>query len=170
MQSRAPKMVVPWARSQNEKGYHVYLDFVHCISNLVSYLVSGVHPSDRHFQVDVLTLKQYTSLCRFLDDRPPTIIKKLSTKSYAKPEMCPAKILLILTVRAPERVRFWHENVTLLANHSFPARKAELWLAERCAFSCQNGTSSGTLTVYFKIVLWSVLWGFRFGLIDGCDV
>ena len=126
MQSRAPKMVVPWARSQNEKSYHVYLDFVHCISNLVSYLVSGVHPSDRHFQVDVLTLKQYTSLWRFLDDRPPTIIKKLSTKSYAKPEMCPAKILLITTVRALERVRFWHEKVHLSTNQStaFLTRRA----------------------------------------------
>ena len=30
------------------------------------------------------------------------------------------------------------------------ARKAELWVAERCTFSCQNRKSSGASTVDFK--------------------
>ena len=57
-------------------------------------------------------------------------------------------MLSFYTVIVPECVRLRHENV----HHSQPIaalleRKAKLWLAERCAFSCQNRTRSGTLTV-----------------------
>ena len=51
------------------------------------------------------------------------------------------------TVKVPKRVRFWQENVHFSAAIHSSAFQEELWLFERCAFSCRDRTRLGTLTL-----------------------
>ena len=46
------------------------------------------------------------------------------------------------TIKVPERVRFWHENVQLSANHSLSWKKLSVIALEVYTFSCQNHTCS----------------------------